>query len=260
MLNCFKRRCNGRIEALLRCGIEITGPALFLITACAILALVSQLGCAKKSKTVIAAASPVRLVLLPFNVSSEKEDLRWTAMAAPVLMAKVSALSQDIEVVPLWQSMPAAVEAAGASRSFTAESAATIAGYMTAKWSTLGEFSPAKNGISMMIDFIPAKSSLVPFRYMKSGRLDSVGSTFPEALNQFLSYLVARPIESTRKSQQSLSSLQSLAEALDREYGWFVDAEPGKAQEAVSSLAKSDQRLARSLFNPNLYPALAEAK
>jgi hypothetical protein len=260
MLNCFKGRCSGRITALLRCRIEVTRPALFLTIASILLALVSQPGCAKKSRTVITEASPVRLVLLPFNVSSEKAELRWTAMAAPILMAQVSALSQDIEVVPLWQSMPAAAEAAGASRIFTAESASTVASYMTAKWSTLGEFYPAKNGISMILDFIPAKTSLVPFRYMKSGRLDFVGSSFPEALNQFLSYLVAKPLESTKRSKQSFASLQPLAEALDREYGWFVDAEPGKAQEVVSNLAKSDGRLARFLFNPNLYPVLAEAK
>jgi hypothetical protein len=262
MLNCFKRRCKGRIRAFLRCGIEETKPAMSLIAVSAILVLafISQSGCAKKSKAVVTASSPVRLVLLPFNVSSEKAELRWTAMAAPILMAKASALSQDIEIVPLWQSMPAAVEAAGASRYFTAESAATVASYMTAKWSTLGEFSPAKKGISMMIDFIPAKASLVPFRYMRSSKLDSVGSGFPEALNEFLGYLVAKPIENTRKAQQSFTSVQALAEALDREYGWFVDAQPGKAQEVVSNLARSDERLARFLFNPSLYPVIAEAK
>jgi len=262
MLNCFKRRCGGRTRALLRFGIEVTRPILFLITASAIvvLVLVSQSGCAKKSKAVITAASPVRLVLLPFNVSSEKAELRWTAMAAPILMAKVSSLSQDFEVVPLWQSMPAAVEAAGASRSFTAESAATVASYMTAKWAILGEFSPAKRGISIIIDFIPAKASMVPFRYMRSGKLDSVGSGFPEAINQFLGYLVAKPIVNTKRAQQSFTSLQTLAEALDREYGWFVDAEPGKAQDVVSNLARSDEHLARFLFNPSLYPVMAEAK
>jgi len=246
-MNCFERRCNG----------------WFLITTSVILtlALVSQWGCAKKSKAVVAAApAPVRMVLLPFNVASEKAELRWTAMAGPILIAKASALSQDLDIVPLWQSMPAAVDAAGASRSLTSESAATVASYMTAKWSALGEFSPAKNGISMMIDFIPTKASLVPFRYMRSSKLDSVGPGFPEALSQFLNYLVARPLQTSKKSQQSLTSLQSLAEALDREYWWFVDAEPGKAQETVSNLAKSDERLAHFLFNPSLYPVIAEAK
>jgi len=263
MLNCFKKRDNGRKTALLRCGIQITRPALVLVGALAVLIFVSQSGCGKKSQPAVTATSPLRLVLLPFNVSSEKTELRWTAMAGPILMARVSALSQDIDVVPLWQSMPATVEAAGASRSLTSESAAIVASYMSAKWSTLGEFSPAArhNGISMIVDFVPSKPSQVPFRYMKSGRMDVVGSSFPEALNQFLDYLVAKPLDTSKKLQpQTFTSLQPLAEALDREYGWSMDADPGKAQEVVSKLAQSDVRLARALFNPSLYPALAEAK
>lgn len=263
MLNCFKRRDNGRITALLHCGNQLTGSALVLIGVFAVLILISQSGCGKKSKPVVTATSPMRLVLLPFNVSAEKAELRWTAMAGPILMARVSALSQDIDIVPLWQSMPAAIEAAGASRTFTSDSAATVASYMSAKWSTLGEFSPAvkHSGISMIVDFIPSKPSQMPFRYMKSGRMDAVGSSFPEALNQFLDYLVAKPLDTTKKLQpQTFTSLQPLAEALNREYGWFIDAEPGKAQEEVLKLAQSDVRLARALFNPTLYPALAEAK
>jgi hypothetical protein len=262
MLNCFKRRDNSGITALLRRGIESTRPALFLIAIFGVLLLVYQSGCAKKSKPAVSATSTVRLVLLPFNVSSEKAELRWTALAGPILIARVSALSQDLDVVPLWQSMPATMEAAGASRVLTEESAATVASYMSAKWSTLGEFSPAPRSgkISMIIDFIPAKPSQVPFRYMKSDRLDAVESSVPEALNQFLGYLVAKPLDSTKKLPRSFTSLQGLAEALNREYGWFVDAEPGKAQEVVSNLAQSDALLARALFNPSLYPALAEAK
>ncbi len=263
MLNCFKRRDNGRTTALLRCGIQITRPGLVLIGVLVVLIFISQWGCGKKSKPIVTATSPVRLVLLPFNVSSEKAELRWTAMVGPILIARVSALCQDIDIVPLWQSMPAAVDAAGASRSLTSESAATVASYMSARWATLGEFAPAAkhSGISMIIDFIPSKPSQVPFRYMKTGRMDAVGSSFPEALNQFLDYLVARPLDTTKKLQpQTFTSLQPLAEALNREYGWFVDAEPGKAQDTVSKLAESDVRLARALFNPSLYPSLGEPK
>jgi hypothetical protein len=53
-------------------------------------------------------------------------------------------------------------------------------------------------------------------------------------------------------------SMKPLAEALDREYGWFVDAEPGKAQEIVADLALKDDRLARLLFNPSVYPVLTK--
>ena len=48
--------------------------------------------------------------------------------------------------------------------------------------------------------------------------------------------------------------------ALDREYGWSAEAEPGKAQEIVASLVRSNEQLARALFSPTLYPSLAEKK
>ena len=50
--------------------------------------------------------------------------------------------------------------------------------------------------------------------------------------------------------------MKTVAEALDREYGWFVEAEPGKAQEIVEELMRRDGRLARLLFNPKIYPQL----
>jgi hypothetical protein len=101
---------------------------------------------------------------------------------------------------------------------------------------------------------------LVPFRFAKAGKIDSIGSVLPEAFSQFLRYLTARPLLPAKKGLQPMTSMKNLAEALDREYGWFVQADPGKAQKAVSELALTDARLARLLFNPSVYPVLAQTK
>jgi hypothetical protein len=58
----------------------------------------------------------------------------------------------------------------------------------------------------------------------------------------------------------AMTASRDLAEALDREYGWFVDAEPGKAQDVVAKLLLTDEHLAKSLFSPTLYPGLTEKK
>jgi hypothetical protein len=245
-----------------RCMQLSARSGLFLIIAFAVLFVFSQSACIgkKKNKVAITPITGVRMAILPFNMPSATQDLRWAAMAGPIMMAKVSEYARDIDIVPLWQSMPTAIEAAGASRTITPESAANIASWLAVKWSALGEISPAKSGVSMMIDFIPARSTQVPFRYMKSGKIDEVSSTLPEAFNQFLHYLTARPLSLKEEKLQTMTAMKSLAEVLDREYGWFVEADPGKAQEIVSNLAHSDERLARFLFNPSLYPALAPTK
>jgi hypothetical protein len=175
-------------------------------------------------------------------------------------MAKAGENAKDLDIVPFWQTMPVALSGGGASRTFTPETAANVAGWLSAKWCVLGELIPTKNGVSMTVDFIPARSTLIPFRYIKNGKLDSVGSGFNDAYSQFLRYLVARPPEQVRHSSDSMTSVKDIADALDREYGWFVEAEPGRAQEAIASLAGSDEGLARTLFNPSLYPSLAPKK
>jgi hypothetical protein len=95
---------------------------------------------------------------------------------------------------------------------------------------------------------------------VKTGKIDSFGTGFYEAYDQFLRYLVAPLPEQGRNSVATMDSVKSIAEALDREYGWFVEAEPGKAQDLIKDLAQSDEPLARSLFNPAQYPALAAKK
>jgi hypothetical protein len=233
---------------------------VLLIVALAIAFVFFQSACSKKNKVAISPLSGVQLALLPFNIPSGNQDLRWTAMAGPIMMAKISEYAMDIEVIPLWQSMPASLEAGGASRSFTAESAAYIASFLAVDWSAMGEISPSKSGVSIMIDFIPPRSLQVPFRFKKSGKIDDVGSQLPAALNQFFYYLGARPLAPIDKKLPTMTEMKSLAEVLDREYGWFVEANPGKANEVVADLARTDVRLARMLFNPALYPALAPTK
>jgi hypothetical protein len=214
----------------------------------------------KKGKTPKPAPAPVRVVFLPFNAPPGDEELRWAALAAPVMMAIVNERARDLDLIPLWQSMPIAVEAAGASRTFTAETAAKVASWFSAKWAAMGEFMPAGRRTSMMIDLIPATSNQVAFRYTKAGRLESIGSSFPSAHNQFLHYLALRPLLPSKHREQNLTDLKNLAGVLDLEYGWFVEAQAGKSQQAVSALANSDVRLARLLFNPTLYPSLTPPK
>jgi len=235
-------------------------PGLFLALLLPLILGLQSACLFRKGKAPKPAPSAARLVLLPFNVPEGDNDLKWAALAAPIMMTAVSERARDLEIVPLWQTMPVAVEAAGASRILNEESAADVASWFSAKWSAMGVFTPSKRGVSMIVDFIPAKSNLVAFRYGKTGRLDSVGSHFPQAYRQFLYYLGLRPLLQTRHNDQSFSSLRDLAEALDREYGWFGEAQPGNSQQLVVKLASSDMRLARLLFSPNVYPVLAAAK
>jgi hypothetical protein len=250
MLDFLKRPYRIRISAY-------SHHRLYLLAISAITVLLFLSACSKKSRSLIAPSSPLRIVFLPFNVPEDNKDLRWTAMAAPILMAKICERAPDLEAVPFWESMPVAIEAAGASRIFTEESVESATNWLAAKWSTTGEISSEKGKrVSLIIDFIPAQTNQVAFRYMKRGRLDAIGLRFPMAFTQFLRYQSARPMERTSKEDPSLPSLKELAEALNREYGWHVEAEPAKAQEIVENLARTDESLARLLFNPALYPIL----
>jgi len=253
MLNNITRSCNRRTTVAARPGI--------LLAISAILFLLFQSACfLKKSKPEIVSTTSVRIALLPFNVSAENKDLRWAALAAPILMAKTAEQAKNIETIPIWETMPIALNNAGATRTITAESAANIANWLSAKWSVMGELIPGKNGVTIIVDFIPASNSLIAFRYLKTGKLESFGTGFYDAYNQFLRYLVAKPLEPNRGNATNMADMKSTAEALDREYGWFAEANPGKAQEVINGLIHSDEPLARSLFSPDLYPALAPAK
>lgn len=218
-----------------------------------------QPACSKKAGPSTIASAPVRVVLLPFNVPPGDKDLQWASLAAPVLMAKKGEQAEGLELVSLWETMPFARDNAGNTRTFTPDSAANVASWMSAKWAVLGEFAPSKNGVSMTVDFIPVRGNQVAFRYLKRGKIESIGAGFEEAYTQFLRYLVATPLKRrVYNPELSLPSMKALAEAVDREYGWFVEAAPGSAKETIQELMKSDARLARFLFSPSVYPELAE--
>lgn len=232
-----------------RIAVVLVGLILLIQPACLF----------RKHKTAAPKVSPppsVRIVFLPLNTTKEDTDVRWLSLAVPAMMAKVSESAPDLEAVPLWEAMPIAVEAAGNSRDITAEVAAYIASRLTAKWASQGELSPTRGGVKMMVDFIPAKTTLVPFRYEREASIDSLGGSFNEAFEQFLRYLVARPMAKKDSPSLNANSMKEIAEALNREYGWFVAAEPGKSDKVVADLVRTDSRLARLLFNPNLYPSL----
>ncbi len=209
-----------------------------------------------KAKAPPAPAPAVRIALLPFNIPAENTNLRWISLAAPLVMAKTIENSPSFDVVPVWQAYPVAIESLGAGRSMTPEIAAYVADRVGAKWATNGELAPAKDGVWMRVDFIPAKSTLVPYRYEKTLRLDAMGLNAHAALSQFANYLVLRPLPKPTGKTVGASAMRELAEALDREYGWFVNAEPGKSEKLASSLAKTDTQLARLLFDPILYPVV----
>jgi hypothetical protein len=231
--------------------------ALSLFTSLLILILVFQSACSSKRQKIINnQTSTIKIVPLPLNLPSDNPKLRWIALAAPVILSKASENSRNLEVIPLWEAMTIAKETTRTSRLITADSAAYIAGWLAAKWSITGELSQSKGGISMMLDFIPSKTTQTPFRYFRTGNVDYVGSGIRESCDQFLFYLVAKPLTTSREREQKMSELRNLAEALDREYGWFVKPEPGKAEKLVANLAYSDSRLARLLFNPSVYSSI----
>jgi hypothetical protein len=231
------------------------GLRLLIISAAAL--ILFQTGCGKKSKAVFTPAPPARVAFLPLNVAENQNDLHWVAIAAPILLAQISERAPDLEAVPFWESMPVAVESAGASRIFTDASAESAASWLSAEWGVMGEVSPApRDRISLIVDFIPVGGRQIPFRYMKTRRIDSIAEGFPTAFTQFLRYLAVRPLEKERGSPPSLSSMRTVAEALDREYGWFVEAEPGTALDIVDDLLKRNESLARFLFSPKTYPQL----
>lgn len=230
---------------------------LSLLIALVLMLAFLQSACGKKSKAAFTPPAPARIAFLPLNVPENQNDLHWVALATPILLAQISKRAPDLEAVPFWESMPVAVESAGASRIFTDASAESAASWVSAEWGTIGEVSTAsRNRISLIVDFIPARSTQIPFRYMKTRRIDTIAEGFPNAFTQFLRYLAVRPLGKERAPHPELSSMKTLAEALDREYGWFVEAEPGKAQDIVDDLLQRNEQLARFLFSPKTYPQL----
>ncbi len=254
MPNCHKRSSRCRIPLHSELSIRLFAVSVIVL-------LVFQTACLfKKSKAPVVSLTSARIVMLPFNVPAGNPDLRWLAMAGPVLLAKASEQNRDVTVVPLWDAMPAAIESAGASRTLTPESTISAANWLSGDWAALGEISAVKSGVSLSIDFLPVKTNQIPFRYIKTRKVDVLAPCFPEAFKQFMRYLMVKLPEQRQLEEQKIILMKPLAEALDREYGWSGRAEPGKAQEVVSELLSTDERLARFLFNPSVYPALTQTK
>ena len=212
----------------------------------------------KAAEPAAAPAAPARIVILPLNSGTDSAELRWLSLAAPVIMARLASATPALELVPLWQSMPIAVESAGASRTITPEAAAYVASRLAARWAVHGDVTQGKDGVTILLDFVPTKSTSFPFRYTRETSAGSLGSDLLEAFNQFLFYLIAKPIpEKEGKSPIDPALLKEIAEALDREHGWFVASESGKAERAAASLARVDPKLAPLVFNPSVYSAIS---
>jgi len=235
-------------------------PSLVLISL-ALAGLLFQPGCLFRKHTPPSAPTlpaPVRIALLPLNVPQGNTDLRWVSLASAVLEAQTAMAAPDLDPAPLWESMPAVLQSLGTSRTVTSDIAELTAARLTARWSIAGDLKPAGNGISMLMDFIPARTTLVPFRYEQTGGMDALEPRFQEAFDQFLRYLIVRPISLDKLKPLDAKKLKEIAEALDVEYGWFVPAKPGQAGKLVEDLVHTDPGLARLLFSPTLYPGVGK--
>jgi hypothetical protein len=250
-----------------------------ILISLALLGVLLQPGCLfRKHKPPAAPAlpAPVRVALLPFNVPPDNSDLRWASMATLALMADMVTAAPDVELIPIWESVPAVLQSLGNSRTVTSDTAELIASRLSARWASHGEIlsavqsavparkrakgatPPTKISFNIRLDFIPAKPSLVPFRYEKPYGADSLQPRFQEAFDQFLRYLIVRPLQPQKLQAIDIAKLREIAASLDTEYGWFTSAKPGSSGKVVEDLAKSDPGLARALFSPTLYPILAK--
>jgi hypothetical protein len=232
-----------------------------LLIGLTLLGLLCMPGCLfKKNKPPAAPKlpAPVRATLLPLNVPVEKADLRWISLATVVCLADFELAAPDIDLVPVYESIPAALQSLGEARTISTDIAELVASRLSARWSLQGEVLGAGNTLTLRLDFIPAKPSLVPFRYEKAISSDSLRARLQEACDQFLSYLIVRPLPTSKIRPMDVKKLREIADALDLEYGWFVAAKPGASGKVVEDLARSSPALARVLFSPTLYPVLAK--
>lgn len=232
-----------------------------ILLALSLLGLMAQPACLfrrNKGVDIAELPPPVRMTYLPFNIPEENADLRWISLAAPVIMAETAAAAPDLERVPFWESMPATIQTLGPSRRVTPEIAEFMAARMTARWAGMGDIMTEEKETILRVDFIPSRSATIPFRYQRQTTLQNMERQFAVAFEQFLRYLIVRPLENEKIRVLDEQTLREIALALDVEYGWFVPAKPGEAQKTVEKLAVSNIELARLLFSPTLYPLLAK--
>lgn len=241
-------------------GMRMHIPSRLLISL-AFLGLLFQPGCLFRKHKPPAAPNlpaPVRIAMLPMNVPQGNTDLRWVAIATIVLLEEVAMAAPDLEPLPIWESMPSACQSLGDSRTVTTDIAELTAARLSARWTAQGDLLASSNVLTLRLDFIPAKPSLVPFRFEKQSSIDELTSRFHEAYDQFLRYLIVRPLDEDKIKPFDAKKLKELADAIDVEYGWFVTAKPGAAGRIVEDLARSNPGLARLLFSPTLYPVLGK--
>jgi len=237
---------------------------LLMIAASVAFVAAAQTACSKNVKVGMENSGPVRVVVLPFMITSEKaggeKELQWTALASTALLIKASRRLPDIEVVPLWEVMPVAISAAGASRSFTDEIAAAIANWMSAQWTIMGEIrrTGSSSSYTVVVDFIPAASSTIPYRHIKKRRMENIGTNFYNGLRQWLRYVTAKQLPLMQIREPGLQAMRPLGEALDKEYGWFETAVPGTSQALIEELEQVDKDWIQLLFSPTMYPYLAK--
>jgi hypothetical protein len=239
-----------------------TTPSSRVLISLALLGLFLQPGCLfRKHKAPEAPKlpAPSRVAFLPLNVPQGIEDLHWIAVAAAVVNANVALAAPDIEPVPLWESIPAALQSLGVSRTVTTDIAELTASRLSARWATEGEIKSDKSTVTIRLDFIPSQAGSVPFRYEKPISPDRLEVNVETAYGQFLRYLIVRSLQVDKIKHFDAKSLKAIALAVDVEYGWFAtNAKPGAAGAIVDDLARSNKDLARVLFSPTLYPVLAK--
>lgn len=204
-------------------------------------------------------ATPVSIAFLPLNTPEGDKDLQWASMAMPIMMDLIARDSETLKPVPLWETMRFTLESVGNSRTVMQQNAAYAANWLNAKWAAVGSLSKGKGDkVTLMVDFIPPDDTTIPFRYLKNVNMNDIDANVRKAFNQFLGYISAPVMDKTKGKHITLASLRQLAEAVDKEYGWTVAADPGKSEEIVANLIQSDRPLAQYLFNPSLYSILQD--
>ncbi len=203
-----------------------------------------------------ALASPIQVVLTPPSIRSDTAEFRALSLQATILMAEIVGEAPDLEAVPFWHTVPLALERLGASRRITPDLAASIANLSGARWATACELAPTGEGISILIDFMPANPTHIAFRYAGVAKATDLEPALTTAFEQFLRYLGVRPFPAKRvQTRLTPGTLITTAAAFDREYGWFIPAAPGQSGPAALDLERTDEELARILFDPTLYAA-----
>ncbi len=185
-----------------------------------------------KTSSPVQPAPTVSIAVLPLNVaeslqsppgsreprlSEEEPRLRSIAIASAVAATRVLHGIPGIEPVPIWQALLVASGKLGNSRHVSPSAAAELANMLNVRWTMMGEISPGPEGYVLLIDFIPARQALIPFRYQRGVQPELLNRRVNEALEQFLRY-AGHPVSQlkTATGAEGWSELSRLAEAVER--------------------------------------------